>query len=412
LQRGPSTTNFNTIPNAALVTHTSGGGPAGLFLKPTAADNHPAILAQGLGSSPAAVFRQGDAFSSTIISGAAVHVLNGRMTGAGLNAQITNSANSSPALSASSSGSAGAVADFSSFSNGFLPTVFMQSNTSAQVLLVNHEGTGGRIARFQRDNPGTAGGGVEIDIVGTGVALDVVHRGTGRALDVEMNPPTDTICAYISNNHSGGRALRVENLQGTGGPFGGAALEVVGPALFSANPGLLALRTLGAVELNGSVQVNGVLCAETVCAEVKNFRIDHPLEPERKYLYHASIESSEMLNLYSGNVTTDAGGYATVELPEWFEALNTDFRYQLTVIGSFTQAIIAEKIRGGRFVVRTDQPGVEVSWQVTGVRHDAYARAHPLVVEAEKQPQERRHAFHSEVSQSAAHAAAQGSFHP
>ena len=50
-----------------------------------------------------------------------------------------------------------------------------------------------------------------------------------------------------------------------------------------------------------------------------------------------------MMNIYNGNVITDANGEAVVALPEWFEALNRDFRYQLTVIGQFAQAIVAEK---------------------------------------------------------------------
>jgi len=91
-----------------------------------------------------------------------------------------------------------------------------------------------------------------------------------------------------------------------------------------------------------------------------------------------------MMNVYNGNVTTDAQGEAVVTLPEYFEALNRDFRYQLTVIGQFAQAIIAEKIQGNQFVIRTDLPNVEVSWQVTGIRQDAWAEEHRIVVEEDK----------------------------
>ena len=91
-----------------------------------------------------------------------------------------------------------------------------------------------------------------------------------------------------------------------------------------------------------------------------------------------------MLSVYSGNVVTDAGGYAAVQMPAYVEALNTDFRYQLTVVGQFAQAIVAKKLKDGQFVIRTDQPNVEVSWQVTGVRQDAYAKSNPLVVEQPK----------------------------
>ncbi len=114
------------------------------------------------------------------------------------------------------------------------------------------------------------------------------------------------------------------------------------------------------------------------------FRIDHPLDPANKYLNHSFVESPDMKNIYDGVVTTDAAGNAIVELPAWFEALNKDFRYQLTVIGQFAQAIVSEKIKDNRFSIKTDKPNVEVSWQVTGIRHDPYAEQNRIPVEEMK----------------------------
>ena len=91
-----------------------------------------------------------------------------------------------------------------------------------------------------------------------------------------------------------------------------------------------------------------------------------------------------MKNIYDGVVRTDGRGYATVRLPRWFQALNEDFRYQLTTIGSFARAIVWREISGNRFVVRTGRPHVKVSWQVTGIRHDAFARAHRVKVDVAK----------------------------
>ena len=91
-----------------------------------------------------------------------------------------------------------------------------------------------------------------------------------------------------------------------------------------------------------------------------------------------------MMNVYNGNVITNADGFATIELPGYFETLNKDFRYQLTVVGTFAQAIIKEKISNNSFVIQTNQPEVEVSWQVTGVRKDPWAVANPIVDEQEK----------------------------
>jgi hypothetical protein len=92
-----------------------------------------------------------------------------------------------------------------------------------------------------------------------------------------------------------------------------------------------------------------------------------------------------MMNVYSGNITTDANGFATVQLPTYFESANKDFRYQLTVIGTFAQAIVKEKISNNTFVIQTSTPNVEVSWAVTGVRSDKFANANRVVPELEKE---------------------------
>jgi hypothetical protein len=120
-----------------------------------------------------------------------------------------------------------------------------------------------------------------------------------------------------------------------------------------------------------------------------SFKIDHPLDPENKYLYHSFVESPDMMNIYNGNVITDEDGRAVVELPEWFDVLNRDFRYQLTVIGRFAQAIVEQEIEDNRFTIRTNTATVKVSWQVTGIRQDAWANAHRIVVEADKPEAER-----------------------
>jgi len=121
----------------------------------------------------------------------------------------------------------------------------------------------------------------------------------------------------------------------------------------------------------------------------KHFLIDHPLDPENKLLAHAAVESSEVLNIYSGNVRTDTDGLAVVQLPNWFEALNTDFRYQLTVIGRFAQAIVEQEIKDNRFTIRTNLASVKVSWQVTAQRNDAWMKTHPFEVERAKPEAER-----------------------
>ncbi|MCW5853703.1 MAG: hypothetical protein KIT87_26790 [Anaerolineae bacterium] len=143
-------------------------------------------------------------------------------------------------------------------------------------------------------------------------------------------------------------------------------------------------RDLRVALFEGGVEVVG-----TLSKSAGSFKIDHPLDPANQYLSHSFVESPDMMNVYNGNITTDSKGFATVTMPKYFEALNRDFRYQLTVIGQFAQAIVAEEIKDNQFVIQTDKPNVKVSWQVTGIRHDPYATAHPIVVEQPKPASER-----------------------
>ncbi len=142
----------------------------------------------------------------------------------------------------------------------------------------------------------------------------------------------------------------------------------------------------GNIDVSGSISKSG-----------GSFKIDHPLDPANKYLYHSFVESPDMKNIYDGNVVTDSSGTAIVSMPAWFEALNTDFRYQLTVIGQFAQAIVATEIANGSFTIKTSRSGVKVSWQVTGVRQDAWANAHRIQVEVDKAPRDQGHYIHPEL---------------
>ena len=144
-------------------------------------------------------------------------------------------------------------------------------------------------------------------------------------------------------------------------------------------------------EFWGNVEVQGSLWKPG-----GGFKIDHPLDPENKYLYHSFVESPDMLNIYNGNTITDANGDATIKLPDYFEALNEDFRYQLTVIGQFAQAIVAEEIRNNQFAIKTDQPNIRVSWQVTGIRKDPFANIRRVATEEDKPADQRGLYLHPE----------------
>jgi hypothetical protein len=222
----------------------------------------------------------------------------------------------------------------------------------------------------------------------------VATGGNGSTTNLEGDIRGGDGLVVVGGNATGaflGEPFAGSGVNATGGNtdvgVGGVGIVATGG---SGNPSGRAGLFRGNVDINGSLDISGPAGSGNLnVSGTKNFRIDHPLDPENKYLLHAAIESSEVLNLYSGNIVTDSKGEGVVTLPEWFEALNRDLRYQLTVIGTFAQAIVAEKVKQNRFTIKTNLPNVEVSWQLTGVRSDAVMRSHPFKAEQSKPEQER-----------------------
>jgi hypothetical protein len=171
-------------------------------------------------------------------------------------------------------------------------------------------------------------------------------------------------------------------VEGEANAFSGSARGVSGYTNSPSGYGVFGAATQPGVNNYGVYFENGLAGTGT-----KAFQMDHPLDPENFYLNHYCTEGPEPLNAYSGNIMTDAGGYATVVLPDYFEEINRDFRYQLTVIDDsedFVQAKVAREVENNQFVIRTSKPLVEVSWRVEAVRNDAWVRAYGAPVEVEK----------------------------
>ncbi len=143
----------------------------------------------------------------------------------------------------------------------------------------------------------------------------------------------------------------------------------------------------------GDIQTQG-----TNSSSASAFKIDNPLDPANQYLYHSSVESPDMKNIYDGVVRLNDKGEATVALPEYFGALNRDFRYQLTSIGASGPGLyVAEELANNQFKIAGGAPGSKVSWQVTGIRQDAWANAHRIQTEVAKPPIERGYYVHPEL---------------
>jgi hypothetical protein len=271
-----------------------------------------------------------------------------------------------------------------------VPLPFSGSIPSDALLVVQNTANGGQGVRgIGGDDIGSGGTG----FAGTGVG--------GRGGLSDSGPGGFGVLGTggDSTSNTGGTGVRGRGGLSDSG-FGGVGVRAIGGDSASGSGGIgviasggsgplgigLAARFLGEVQVTGNLSKGG-----------GSFKIDHPLDPENKYLYHSFVESPDMMNIYNGNVVTDANGDAVVEMPDYFEALNKAFRYQLTVIGTFAQAIVAEEISGNRFKIRTSAPNVKVSWQVTGIRHDAWANKNRIKVEVVKDERERGFYLHPEV---------------
>ena len=310
--------------------------------------------------------------------------------------------------------SSGASVDF----NTYTPFTTGTYNPSSRIEAVN-QGNYSDSILFQTNTPGAANSGLQTDMiitstgkVGIGATpsalpqLEVVAQSTVSNVGIVAqgySTSGDGIDATGGTGDPGASGVggyggvgtgRESGSGGTGGYFVGGNSDEAGSAGWGVyGVGGTANGTEGlAAWFQGSINVTGAIFAGT-----KDFKIDHPLDPANKYLYHASVESSEMKDIYDGTVTTDSQGDATVQLPDWFEAVNADFRYQLTAIGQFARAIVSSEVANHQFSIKTDKPNVKISWQITGVRQDAYAKAHPLVVEQEKDARERGHYIHPEL---------------
>jgi hypothetical protein len=192
----------------------------------------------------------------------------------------------------------------------------------------------------------------------------------------------------VSIDSSGGDGVEARGGDAfAAGKSGGIGILAEGGEGFNGAARGLAGKFLGNVQVTGTLSKAG-----------GSFRIDHPLDPENKYLSHSFVESPDMKNIYDGVVSLDGNGEATVEMPEWFSALNHDFRYLLTALGAPMPGLyVAKEIENNRFRIAGGAPGMKVSWQVTGIRQDAWANQHRIPVEEVKSEKERGLYLHPEA---------------
>ena len=254
------------------------------------------------------------------------------------------------------------------------------ANTGAGTAIYASSNTGVAISAASTSN---------ISIEGTSAATTAIRGNSTSSIGVTG---VSSSSAGVYGLSTSGYGVYAENTTSTGN----AALYVTSLSNFYAarvfntavaGNGLSVSVSSGntAINTTGNVNVSGNLSKTT-----GTFLIDHPLDPANKFLRHSFMESPEMKNFYDGLATANDAGEIEIALPSYFDALNESVRYQLTPLGTAAPNLhVKQTLKDGKFVVAGANKGQQVCWSVTGNRKDAYAKAHPIVVEEDKPAREK-----------------------
>jgi len=421
-----SFTNQNTANTAYVLKLTSvgpSGNSAGLTFQPVLVlDTNEG---NGLASYTSADGAYASYFSSSGTSGRAISAVNSG-TGLGASVLLSNTANGSDGLSVTTlgTGRAGLFSVINTSSSENAVEITSNGNSTSQALRVAHSGLGDN-ALFEITNASNQGEAVEAHTVGTGNAgyfevdnadsgtpalhgttngasgegvygfssgssgtgvlgtatgsFSIGVKGSGLSAGVRGDCGTSNGSGvYGVTSAGGGNAQGVRGDASQAGAAGGAFYNNLGTGVYAQSTNGTAGFFSGNVTITGSLSKGS-----------GSFKIDHPLDPANKFLYHSFVESPDMMNVYTGSAKIGEDGTAIVTLPSYFGALNIDYHYQLTCVGGFAQVYVAEEVKDNQFKIAGGKPGMKVSWQVSGTRNDAYAQYHRVPVETEKAPEDR-----------------------
>ncbi|MEQ1933244.1 MAG: hypothetical protein ABL962_05120, partial [Fimbriimonadaceae bacterium] len=256
-----------------------------------------------------------------------------------------------------------AIRAYSRATGGIYPTIFAESMSADN----------GVIGGWARSTTGQASGGIFVTEADNGTGLE------GHSESTVNGGPGPLEGGYFT-----AKAPYAVAIHGVAQFDGHSSYGVTGEVYTGNGYGVWAIGQMGS-------------------SGTKTFRIDHPFDPENRYLIHYSAEGPEPQNIYNGVIKTDSNGKAWVTLPDYFEEINKDPRYQLTVVDDsegpgFVQVKVAKRIKSNRFLIMTSAPNIEVSWEVKAVRNDRWVRKYGAKVEVEKPQPEKGKYLNPETS--------------
>lgn len=352
-------------PNTALYGATQGTGSAGAFT----IDN-PASTSAAL-------------YLATVGSGVAVHAENNGPANAIAAFLVnTNPANNFPAIQGTTAGSGPVLRAMQESGPGPGIEVYMNNASSTAPGIGITQKNLGNGAQFTIENPSNSSSALYASSNGTGATIKAYQTGTNGVAVYGYAPNSNAIKAESSSSNY--PTIWAKNYASSGQTLCVISSGTNVATLYSGNTSNGRAGTfVGSVDVTGYLYKTG-----------GGFRIDHPQDPENKLLFHSFVESPDMKNIYDGVVQLDNSGAATINLPEYFETLNTDFRYQLTCIGGYAPVFIGQEVSNNQFKIAGGTPNLKVSWQVTGIRNDAYAKANRIPQVVDKAAEDRGKYLH------------------
>lgn len=346
-------------------------------------DQRPALTRRAVLGSGAVAATAGGLIVAGATSAAAADgspILAGRTTTASSATTLSHSANANGFRVISNSESASAHAIVASSKNGYGLIATSAGHNGAKLMTTDPDAFG-----LWAENGS--------DSAGAGAAIYAVHKSKGfnaqgTAIRGVNGPSADYTLNTLRKEH-GPAGGEFAGVNGVVGATAGTGAGVIG--FSSGGYGVVATSHQIALLAHGRAWVTQDLTVQGDIIKYGGaFRIDHPLDPENRYLSHSFVESPDMKNIYDGVVELDQAGSATIELPEWFETLNRDFRYQLTAIGAPAPELhVSAEIESGQFSIAGGAAGQRISWQVTGIRQDVWAEQNRIQVETDKPAGER-----------------------
>jgi hypothetical protein len=151
---------------------------------------------------------------------------------------------------------------------------------------------------------------------------------------------------------------------------------------------VLPATVFATITLNNNVKfVQNLAITGALTKGSGTFEIDDPVDPANKILFHSFVESPDVMDVYDGIATLDKNGDVTVQLPDYFDALNDEVRYQFSPLDqAMPNLYVKTQEKNNQFGIAGGVANGEISWQITGVRHDPYIEANPIIPVVEKGP--------------------------